>query len=72
MRDREERIFFDPADDAAIVCREIALKKGLIMRAVGSTMVICPPLTISRAEVDELMGIAQQSLDETAAVLASR
>ncbi len=44
------------SDDVNIgmICRDHCFNNGLIMRAVGSRMVLSPPLVISHAEVDEL------------------
>jgi putrescine aminotransferase len=36
------------------------------MRAVGDTMIISPPLVISKAEIDELVSKARTCLDLTA------
>jgi putrescine aminotransferase len=37
------------------------------MRAVGDTMIISPPLVISKDEIDELVTKARKCLDLTAA-----
>jgi putrescine aminotransferase len=47
------------------VCRSHCFKNGLIMRAVGDRMIIAPPLVMTRAQVDELMGLIQRCLDAT-------
>jgi 4-aminobutyrate--pyruvate transaminase len=38
---------------------------GLIIRALGDNIAICPPLVISSAQVDELVSKLERSLDET-------
>jgi putrescine aminotransferase len=53
-----------------MICRGHCFANGLIMRAVGDTMIISPPLVISKAEIDELVDKARQCLDLTAAELA--
>jgi len=55
--------------DVAIggICRDYALANGLVMRAVGDSMIMCPPLIISKAQIDELMDITKRSLDQTLA-----
>ena len=58
-------IFFQPEGDAGVRCRDHALARGLIMRATRDTMVPSPPLIITRAEVDRLVGIASAALDAT-------
>ena len=66
MKDRAARHYFDPSEKPAVACREIALRNGLIARAVGDTMVLCPPLTVARGEIDLLADVMASSLDETA------
>ncbi len=54
---------------AGQVCRDISLRNGLVMRSVGDTMVLSPPLVITRNEIDELFDKARRTLDETHASL---
>ena len=48
-----------------MICRQFCFDNGLIMRAVGDTMIIAPPLVISKAEIDELVTKARKCLDLT-------
>ncbi|MDB5979642.1 MAG: Putrescine aminotransferase, partial [Pseudomonas sp.] len=48
-----------------MICRQFCFDNGLIMRAVGDTMIISPPLVISLAEIDELVTKARACLDLT-------
>ncbi|WP_213878390.1 aspartate aminotransferase family protein [Pseudomonas sp. dw_358] len=48
-----------------MICRQFCFDNGLIMRAVGDTMIIAPPLVISFAEIDELIEKARLCLDLT-------
>ncbi|WP_104201743.1 aspartate aminotransferase family protein [Billgrantia saliphila] len=54
------------------LCRDICFDLGLVMRSVGDTMIISPPLVIRHGEVDELVRLAREALDETARQLAGR
>ncbi|MBW6391630.1 aspartate aminotransferase family protein [Billgrantia antri] len=56
---------------AGTLCRDICFDHGLVMRSVGDTMIISPPLVITRAEIDELVRLAREALDETARRLAA-
>ena len=47
-----------------MITREICIKNGLIMRAVGDKMIIAPPLIIEN-EIDELIDLIWKSLDES-------
>ncbi|MBD3786809.1 MAG: aspartate aminotransferase family protein [Sphingomonadales bacterium] len=46
------------------ITRERCFANNLVMRHVGDRMIISPPLSITRAEVDELITRARKSLDE--------
>jgi len=48
-----------------LICREFCFNNGLIMRHVGDTMIISPPLILSHAEADELIDKARKVLDLT-------
>ena len=48
-------------------CREHCFDNRLIMRAVADSMVRLPPLIITEAQVNELMGKARSDLDLTVA-----
>jgi putrescine aminotransferase len=50
---------------AGMICRTFCFDNGLIMRAVGDTMIISPPLVICFAEIDELIEKARKCLDLT-------
>ncbi|MEZ5560019.1 MAG: aspartate aminotransferase family protein [Pseudomonadales bacterium] len=52
-------------------CRDLCIEHGLVMRAVGDTMIIAPPLIISRAQIDELLDKADRVLTDIAALAAT-
>ncbi|AJE17225.1 aspartate aminotransferase family protein [Stutzerimonas balearica] len=56
--------FADPG--VGMLCREHCFRNGLVMRAVGDTMIISPPLVIGEEEIDELIGKVRLCLDATA------
>lgn len=52
--DPVNRIAFEPTQKAGAKLAEIALGQGLIVRALGDTIVFCPPLIITPEELTEL------------------
>ena len=54
-----------------MLCREHCFRNGLIMRAVGDTMIISPPLVIEKSQIDDLITLARKCLDQTAAAVLS-
>lgn len=65
-KDKDTRLMFDPPGDVGSLCRDHCTANDLIMRAVGDSMIISPPLVISRSEIDELIDKAARALDLTA------
>jgi putrescine aminotransferase len=56
---------------AGTICRDMFVDNGLVLRAVGDTMVCAPPLVLEREEADELVETAWRCLDLTAEALGS-
>ena len=69
-RGADGRMTMFPEDLAVgMKCRAHCFKNGLIMRAVGDRMIIAPPLTMTHAQIDEMMGLIRTVLDLTLAEL---
>ncbi len=69
VRDKAARERFHKDLGAGTRCRDICVNNGLVMRAVGDTMIVSPPLIVEDAHVDELVEKAWKCLDLTAASL---
>ncbi len=65
VRDKATRKRFNSAMNVGVRCRDFAAKRGLIMRAVEDSMVLSPPLIITKHQVDDLIAIAEAALDDT-------
>lgn len=55
---------FDPYGKVGKQIAEICQKNGLIVRAIGDVIAICPPLIITEEQVDEMFDILEASLTE--------
>jgi putrescine aminotransferase len=62
---------FDKVGTVGTICRDLCVRNGLVMRAVGDTMILAPPLVLQRAHVDELIAKARRSLDDTMTAIGS-
>jgi len=69
VKDKKTRERFSTTGATGALCRDFCVKNGIVMRAVGETMIISPPLVITRDEIDELVAKARKSLDGTAEAL---
>ena len=65
VADKETRAQFEPSGSTGPLCRDIAANLGLVMRAVGDSMIISPPLIMSKDQIDELVDLAGKALDKT-------
>lgn len=56
---------FTDAQNIGMLCRGYCFSNGLIMRAVGDRMIIAPPLTMTHAQIDEMVDLIVKCLDLT-------
>ncbi|HUN91109.1 MAG TPA: aspartate aminotransferase family protein [Burkholderiaceae bacterium] len=65
VRDKARREAFPAEWKVGLACRAHMFASGVVMRAVGDRMIVAPPLVITRAQVDEMVGLIRRSLDLT-------
>ena len=66
VADKSTKERFDKDLKAGARCRDFCFSNGLVMRAVGDTMIVSPPLIMEHAHIDELVEKAWRCLDLTA------
>ena len=65
VRDKTSMQRFDKNLSEGTICRDILINNGLVMRAVGDTIVTAPPLSMEHKHVDEQIEKAWKCLDLT-------
>ncbi len=70
VRSKETLERFEEKQGVGTICRDLLVDNGLVMRAVGDTIVCAPPLTLSHEEADELLEKTWKCLDLTQEVTA--
>ncbi|MDT8991259.1 aspartate aminotransferase family protein [Curvibacter sp. APW13] len=65
VKDKASKQTFAPSLSVGMVCRGHCFGNGLIMRAVGDRMIIAPPLTMTHAQIDEMVALILHCLDLT-------
>lgn len=65
VQDKAARTRFGSDCVAGALCRDAALACGLVMRATGDTMIVAPPLILSKEQIDELIEKVRSALDIT-------
>ena len=66
VRSKDGPELFADTGAAGVICHQHAIAGGLMMRAVRDVMILSPPLTFARADIDETVRIASRALDLTA------
>ncbi len=69
VADKSTRARFDKDLKAGPTCKDFCFNNGLVMRAVGDSMIVSPPLVMEQDHIDELVDKAWRCLDLTAASL---
>ncbi len=62
---------FDEKQRVGTICRDALIDNGLVLRAVGDTIVCAPPFTLTHEEADELIEITRKCLDLTQQALGA-
>ena len=63
--DKNKKRSFDPKFGVGAFFQEQAEKEGLIIRAIGDNIAVCPPLIIVEEEIDELLKCLSRALEVT-------
>lgn len=68
VKDKQDRIFFDPTQTVGAKVSAAALSRGLIARAMpqGDILGLAPPLCITKPEVDALVSMVVEAVSEVA------
>jgi len=71
VKDKVSRERFHKDLAAGARCRDFCVNNGVVMRAVGDTMIVSPPLIVENGHIDELVEKAWRCLDLTAESLGA-
>ena len=63
VANKETKQAFDPSQGVGAKCAAIAQENGLIVRAIGDNIALCPPLIINESEINELFDRYEKALD---------
>ena len=66
VEDKAKRKHFPKDRKVGEICRDICIEKNIVMRAIKDIMVVSPPLTITREQIDEMHDLVKSCLDLTA------
>jgi len=72
VKDKKTRAVYQPQGEVGTICRDHCFAIGLVMRATRDTMLISPPLSWTKAEIDEFLMLTRKALDVTLADVKRR
>ena len=67
VSNKTSRARFPAAKSVGETCRDTCIEQGVVMRHVRDSMIVAPPLVITKPQLDELVDKAWRALDITAA-----
>lgn len=70
VADKRTKAPFDPKQGVGLQLSRFLEERGAIVRAIGDTIALCPPMVISTQELDELLNRLEGALDDTEAWVA--
>ena len=65
VSNKSTKQMFEPFGSAGKIIAKICQENGLIVRAIGDVIALCPPLIISYEEIDELFDILEMSIKQS-------
>lgn len=65
VQDKGRRTFYPVSDGVGQFCADRCLGRGLLTRAAGDALVICPPLTVTKGDIDEIFERLSAALADT-------
>ena len=66
VKSKDGPVMFEDTGAVGVICRDHAIQRGLMMRAVRDAMILSPPLSYTRDDIDATVRIAAAALDATA------
>lgn len=67
VRDKSKRDSYDAQQSVGAKCMAMCQSHGLIVRAIGDAVAICPPYIVSESDIDEIFDRYERGLDDTLA-----
>jgi 4-aminobutyrate--pyruvate transaminase len=71
VEDKASKRSFEPQWKVGLKAFGLGHQNGLIVRAIGDTIALCPPLIITEAQMHEMIARLRKTLDDTATALAA-
>jgi 4-aminobutyrate--pyruvate transaminase len=65
VQNKETKAAFDPRRAVGTKCMQLCQEQGLIVRAVGDVIVLCPPYVVTEEQIGDIFDLLARGLDDT-------
>jgi 4-aminobutyrate--pyruvate transaminase len=65
VRDKQTKQAFDPKHAVGAKCMAFCQQHGLIVRAIGDAVAVCPPYIVTDEQVEEIFSLFERGLNDT-------
>ncbi len=65
VQDKATKAAFDAKRAVGAKCMQLCQERGLIVRAIGDVIALCPPFIVTPDQIDEIFTLLAQGLDDT-------
>jgi len=67
VQNKNTKAGFDAKRGVGAKCMQLCQERGLIVRAIGDVIALCPPFIVTPDQIDEIFTLLAQGLDDTLA-----
>jgi 4-aminobutyrate--pyruvate transaminase len=65
VQNKKTKGAFDTKRAVGAKCMALCQERGLIVRAIGDVIALCPPFIVTAAQIDEIFDGLRRGLDDT-------
>jgi 4-aminobutyrate--pyruvate transaminase len=65
VRDKQTKAAFDAKRAVGAKCMALCQERGLIVRAIGDAIAVCPPYVVTEEQIGEIFTLLRRGLDDT-------
>jgi 4-aminobutyrate---pyruvate transaminase len=65
VQNKDTKAAFDVKRGVGAKCMQLCQERGLIVRAIGDVIALCPPFIVTPDQIDEIFTLLAQGLDDT-------
>jgi 4-aminobutyrate--pyruvate transaminase len=65
VQNKTSKAMFDARHAVGAKCMQMCQQRGLIVRAIGDVIALCPPFIVTDVQIEEIFALLGKGLDDT-------